>query len=268
MLHRQAAGALVALLTVLPCASFAQTGTSPASSGNGIAVIITGQGLVSRPPDSATLSTSIVTNDDVAANATAKNNAIFATLTSALAALHIDAADIKSTYYNVTFNPRPATPPAATGAPAPTGAIAQIYPYPYPYPGPGGRYGFVVNRQLTITVSQVNDVGTVIDAAVRAGVTGVTGVTYGLKDRAQANQAALALALTDAGNQAKVVAESTHLRLVGIKQIQIGQQYAGGPVPMPMRAVGPDAIPSMPTQITPSPIDVRATVTVTYNLKP
>jgi uncharacterized protein YggE len=262
MLHRQAA-ALVVLFAFLPYASIAQTAASPASSGNGITLVIIGQGLVSRAPDSATISTSIVTNDDIAANATAKNSAIFAALTAALAALHIDAADVKSIYYNVTFNPRPATP---APLPASGGAIAQSFPYPYP--GPGARYGYVVNRQLTINLSQVNDAGAVIDAAVRAGVTGVTGVTYGLKDRAQANQAALALALTDAGNQAKVVAESTHLRLVGIKQIQIGQQYVGGPVPMPMRAIGPDAIPSVPTQITPSAIDVRATVTVTYNLKP
>jgi uncharacterized protein YggE len=120
------------------------------------------------------------------------NNAVFAALTSALAALRIDAADVKTTYYNVSFNPRPVPPPV------PAGAIVQAYPYPM-----GVRYGYNVNRQLSIAVSRVGDVGAVVDAAVKAGVTNVNGVQYSLKDRAGANEAALALALADAAGRRK-----------------------------------------------------------------
>jgi uncharacterized protein YggE len=256
MQHRLAI-ALAALVSALPVASVAQAaGSSPSSDGT--TAVITGQGSVSRPPDIATLSASIVTNDDVAANATSKNNAAFAALTSALGALHVDPADIKTTYYNVSFNARP------TAAPVPAGAIAQQM---YPYPGPM-RYGYNVSRQLSIAVSRVSDVGAVVDAAVKAGVTGVNGVQYNLKDRSAANEAALALALADAANQAKVVATASHMRLGGIKQIQVGQSY-GGPVPAPMRVMSASGvIGGVPTEITPSPVDVRASVTVTYYLKP
>jgi uncharacterized protein YggE len=136
----------------------------------------------------------------------------------------------------------------------------------YPYPG-GARYGYNVNRQLSIAVSRIGDVGAVVDAAVKSGVTSVNGVQYSLKDRNAANEAALALALADAANQAKVVAAASHMRLGGIKQIQVGQTY-GGPVPMPMRAMSANGVAGVPTEITPSAVDVRATATVTYYLKP
>ena len=247
--------ALAALVAVLPAAAVAQAAAS-SSSSEGTTAVITGQGVVSRPPDMATVSGSILTTDDVATTATSKNNAAYAALTSALGALHIDPADIKTTYYNVSFSPRPAALPA--------GPIAtQVYPYPGPM-----RYGYNVNRQLSIAVSRVSDVGAVVDAAVKSGVTNVNGVQYGLKDRAAANEAALALALADAANQARVVATASHMRLGGIKQIQVGQSYSG-PVPMPMRAASTvGAVIGIPTEITPTAVDVRASATVTYYLKP
>jgi uncharacterized protein YggE len=254
MPHRLAV-ALAALLTVLPAASFAQTtGSSPASEGT--TAIITGQGMVSRAPDTATVTAAIQTNDDVAANATEKNNAALAALNTALGALHVDASDIKTTYYNVTFIPRP-VPPAV-----PQGAIVQpSYPYQ------GARYGYLVNRQLSIALARVGDVGAVIDAAVKAGVTNINGVQYGLKDRKSANDAALTLALEDAANQAKVVAAASHMRVAGVKQIQVGSSYAG-PMPVPMRAISNVISTGQPTEITPNAVDVRATATVTYFLKP
>jgi uncharacterized protein YggE len=247
---------LAVLLTVLPAASFAQT-NAPPPQNEGTTAIITGQGTVSRAPDTATISVSLQTNDAVSTTATSKNNAAFAALTSALGALHVEPADIKTTYYNVSFNPGPMPTPIAAGA---------IVQPAYPYPGPQ-RYGYNVNRQVSITVSQVRDIGAVVDAAVKSGVTAVNGVQYGLKDRAPANEAALALALADAANQAKVVASATHMRLAGIKQIQAGQQY-NAPYPPPVRIMSPNGIGGVPTDIAPAAVEVRASVTVTYYLKP
>ena len=249
---------LAALLTVLPAASFAQT-AAPSPPNDGTTAIITGQGAVSRAPDIATITASILTNDAVATTATSKNNAAFATLTSALGALHVEPGDIKTTYYNVSFNPGP--------MPTPVPAGASVQPT-YPYPGPP-RYGYNVNRQVSIAVSHVSDVGPVVDAAIKSGVTGVNGVQYGLKDRAPANEAALALALADAASQAKVVAAASHMRLAGIKQIQVGQTFNGPyPAPGPVRIMPPSGIGGYPTDIPPAAVDVRATATVTYYLKP
>ncbi|MDP9106495.1 MAG: SIMPL domain-containing protein [Candidatus Eremiobacteraeota bacterium] len=257
MPHRLAI-ALAALITVLPAASFAQT-TASSPPNEATTAVITGQGAVSRAPDMATLNASIQTNDDVSANAASKNNAVLAALTTALGALHVDASDIKTTYYNVSFVPRPVQPPAQSA----TAVLQPAYPYPYQ-----GRYGYVVNRQLSITVARVADVGAVVDAAVKAGVTNVNGVQYGLKDRKSATDAALALALEDAASQAKVVAAASHMRVGSIKQIQVGPSYGGGPMPVPMRSIANVIGTGVPTEITPTAVDVRATATVTYYLKP
>jgi len=244
MPHRLAI-ALASLVTVLPAASFAQATAS--SPHDATTAVITGQGAVSRAPDMATLNASIQTNDDVSVNATSKNSAVLAALTSALGALHVDASDVKTTYYNVSFMPHPVPP-------APAGAYQ-------------GRYGYVVNRQLSITISRVADAGAVVDAAVKAGVSNVNGVQYGLKDRKPATDAALALALEDAAGQVKVIAAATHMRVGAIKQIQVGPSY-NGPMPMPMRVMSNVITTGVPTEITPAAVDVRATATVTYYLNP
>ena len=91
---------------------------------------------------------------------------------------------------------------------------------------------------------------------------------YGLKDRNAATDAALALALADAANQAKVVAAASHMRLGGIKQIQVGPSY-GGPVPVPMRTMSTSGVTTACRRRSRRlAVDVRATATVTYYLKP
>src|ERR1700681_2085928 len=124
-----------------------------------------------------------------------------------------------------------------------------------------------MNRRLSNAVSRVGDVSAGVDAAGRAGGNTVNGVQYSLKDRAGANEAALALALADGARQAKVVAAARHMRLGGIKQIQVGPRY-GDADPMPMLAMPANDVAGVPTEISPAAVDVRASVTVTYYLKP
>jgi uncharacterized protein YggE len=64
-----------------------------------------------------------------------------------------------------------------------------------------------------------------------------------------------------------VVAAASHMHVGGIKQIQVGPSY-GGPVPSPMRTIMNVGTTTVPTEITPAMVDVRATATVTYFLKP
>ncbi|MDB5073540.1 MAG: hypothetical protein JWM87_4651 [Candidatus Eremiobacteraeota bacterium] len=226
-------------------------------------VVITMQGTAARPPDVAYVNAGIVTNDDVSATAAAKNDAIFAALQAKLAALGIDAAKIKQTFYSLTYNARPTTPSpvSATAAPMQPGGV-QIYSIPVP------RYGYVVSRQFQLTVDAVTKVGAVTDALVAAGVTSVNNVQYTLTDPSAAYNDALASALKAAKVQATTVAQSSGMHLGGVKQIQVQQQYLT-PQPVPFR--GPPGIPApvqgvnMPA---PATIDVRATVVVTYFLKP
>jgi uncharacterized protein YggE len=94
-------------------------------------------------------------------------------------------------------------------------------------------------------------VNAAVDAALAAGVTSAGNVQYALLDRRAASEEALAAALKDAANQARVIATASRMKVAGVKQIQVGPSPAG-PV---TSAAGPSAV------------DVRASVTVTYFLK-
>lgn len=270
---RRFSGMVVFAVLLAPTAAPAQviSGSGWAQAGvvtsGSPMLVITGQGVVSRAPDMATINASIMTNDDAAEKATGKNNAAYDALKTSLARLGVAETQIKTSYYNVTFNPqRPQLP-----APLAPGSIA-VDPkngaYPYPYPYPGQRYGFIVNRQLSVTVSKIANVGPAIDALVSSGVTNVSGVQYGLADHKAAFKAALTAAMEDAASQAETVAAASNLKLAGIKQISVGPNYFGGPVPMmpPMRGAGIRE-PAPPSDLPPSSVEIRASVTVTYALK-
>lgn len=242
----------VAVLAVaaLPLAASAQPKLPP-NAINGTTAVITGQGVVTRPADSATINLAMATSDDVAEAATAKSNAVYDALKTKVAPFGVGADKIKTTYYNMIFNPRPADGRPQTG------------PVSLPYQP---RYGYVVTRQVQVVVPDVTNTGKVVDAAIAAGVTNVNGVSYALSDRKAANDAALAAAFENAATQAASVAAASHMRIAGIKQIQVGPANTYPALPMPMRfPLGVQQ--SSATELPPATVDVRATVTVTYLLK-
>ncbi len=221
-------------------------------------VVITTQGVASRPPDLAYVNANIVTNDDSSPTAVAKNDAAFALLQTKLAALGIDGSKIKTTAYNVSYSARPVPMPAP---PAPAVATAP----PLSYPVPPARYGYIVSRQVQITAEPAK-VGAVIDAAVGAGTTAISNPQFTLADSSAAYNQALGFALQAAKSQAAVVAAASGMHLGPVKQIQVQQQNPI-PGPGPMRA--PLNGTPTTTMFQPPPlVEVRATVIVTYYLRP
>jgi len=207
-------------------------------------VTVSGLGTILRDPDQATLSLSIVTNSNVAASATSANNGLYNALVARMHGSGITAAAIKTTSYDLNFVPKP--PPGNNYEPPQT--------------------GFIVTRSLSITIDNLSNVGGIIDAAVAAGVTQVSGVNFGLRDERGAHAAALAAAVEDAAAQAAAIAQAAHMRLGTIRNIttlQNAQVFAPQVVRLAVRPPAP-----VPTEIAPSSIEIQATVTVTYALAP
>ena len=237
------AAALAVILAVAPRAAAAQT--RPPAPPEGPTLAVSGEGTVSRSPDQAIVTAQIITNNDVAATATSQNNATYGGLRTRLNAIGIPESAIKTNFFNVNFIPRPAD--------------AASYKPP--------RTGYVVTRGLSITINELDAVGRAIDAAVAAGVTDVGGVSYGLRDRRAVWTLALAAAVRDAQTQAAAIAEAAHMRVAGVRTINAGGYFA--PVPAPLQMAGrmsAAAAPNVPTEVQPSNIDVRATVSITFNL--
>ena len=94
---------------------------------------VSGSGTISRDPDRATLSVSIVTNNDVAATATSANNRLYGALVDRMRSVGIAAGAIKTSSYDLNFVPKP--PPGDNYRPPQT--------------------GFIVTRGLSITIDNL-----------------------------------------------------------------------------------------------------------------
>ena len=243
--------AFLVATAALPVPAVAQSRV-PLPSEAGTTAVITGQGVVSRPPDMATINVNVTTNDDASAVATARNTAVYTALTAALAPLGVDGGQIKTTYYNLVFTPRAVDVKDNRPVPAPISPFQQ-------------RFGYVVSRQMQINVTTVANVGKIVDATVGAGATSVNNVVFGLADRTSANQEALELAVADAAAQANVLARASHMRIAGIKQIAVNANN-NFPGPGPMRSAF-SAPQISGVDLPPTAVDVRSSVTVTYLLK-
>lgn len=219
---------------------------APAASQTAV-VTVTGQGRATAAPDMATETFTIATNADSAAAATSDNNTRYNRFMKAVERLGVAHADIRTTGYNVSYNPPP-----------------QPQPQQMP-PSPPQRYGYFVNRSIEVTLHNLALVGKVIDGAVASGVTDIGGVSYGISDRRGQFQLALRDAVSDARSQAEAMAAAAGLHVVRVKSM--GQGYPQVVQPRMMAADVYAAAPAPPTQIEPSNVEVTATVTITYEVR-
>ncbi len=230
--------AAVALLAVASPAGARTTNQARALAH----IDVSGQGSVDRMPDQVVVSFSIISNDANATRATSAANTTYNALLASLRALGLDPAAIKTTSYGVSYNAPP----------------------PPPNPQYPQRYGFIVTRNVAVTSAKTDAVGTIVDAGIAAGVTGVNGIAFGLHDDRAAYRAALAAAVADAESQARALAAAAHVRIVRV--LTIG---TGGSVE-PIRPIGTFAVRAaaapVPTDVQPSNLSVTASVAVSYEI--
>src|SRR5205823_13463261 len=118
-----------------------------------------------------------------------------------LHALGVADHDIRTTYYNVNFNPRPEGPPV---------------------PNYGVQYGYIVSRGVSVTLQRTGVVGKAVDASISAGVNHVDSVTFGVSDNHALTIKALADAVTQARSRAQAIASAAGLKIVRVRTIQEG----------------------------------------------
>ena len=233
----------------------APAGVAAQSDGQGAAptIVVQGQGVVSRAPDTASLSVTIETIDPSATTAQAMNNAAYSRMLGALERVHVPRSSVHYSSYDFRYVPptEPTPEPQAAGT---------VHTMPVlRNPRPLGRYGFDVTRSVSMSDLDPARVGAVVDACAGAGATSIDGVTFGVRDRTGAYDAALAAAVGDADRQARVLAEAGRLRLVRVQRIETAGGYVPSPLPMARMAAMADG-----TQIAPSNVETRASVTITY----
>jgi uncharacterized protein len=220
-------------------ATFAIATGAAAAATSPTEITASGTGSVSLPPDQATVTAAVETNAATADKALAQNNAIYERIVAALSKLGIARNDITLSYYNVNYNPPPKTISNSASE----------------------RYGYNVSRNFEVVVRNIGKTGSVSDACLGAGATGINGVSFGLSNSSAARGQATAQAVAQARTNAEALARAASLRIVGIRSIELG----GAPRPEPMfRATA--AAP--PTQFDQSNVNVTVSVTVVFTAEP
>jgi uncharacterized protein len=129
------------------------------------------------------------------------------------------------------------------------------------------RRGFTVTNRIGATIRDLERVGTVLDAALGAGATGLDGVSFGLAEPGPAATEARRLAVEDARGRAETIAAAAGMRLGALVSLVEGSP--GMPMPRPeMRMAAMAADSFAPTPVLPGSIEVAVSVAGEWELVP
>jgi len=125
--------------------------------------------------------------------------------------------------------------------------------------------GYTASNQIKVTIENPEDIGKVIDAAIAAGATNVSGLNFSVKDETPYKKIALQKAFEDAKGKAEILASSSGQILDKIQRIQESEVGIISPL-AEARVMAAGAGGGAETPITPGKVKVQARIEVTYEL--
>ena len=159
-------------------------------------VMVAGDSIVQAQPDTAIVTVAVVTQSRRAIDAQQENATKTDAVVRALKAASGAGAEVKTSGYSVqpmrVF--REGQPPSITG--------------------------YEVRNSVTVTLSELNRLGPVIDAAAQAGSNDVSGINFTLRQDRQARDRALSEATREAMSKAQVIAQALGGRVVRVVEVQ------------------------------------------------
>ena len=157
-------------------------------------ITVSGTGEVMVPADTAIVSLGVSAVDREVLTAQSKANEAIAAIREALTAKGIIESDINTDYIN----------------------IYAMYDYSG---GTEQLTAYNANSTLAIRVTNIDQVGEVIDTAFGAGANTLNGINFSASDTKEAEQKAMRAAVEDAKAKAQVLADAAGLQLRGIEDI-------------------------------------------------
>ena len=221
------------MVFALPAASWAQIPARPAS------ITAVGTATVSVTPDMARVDISVVTQGATAQDATMANATQAGAVITALQGFVSSNSNIKTVSYylsSVYNNPPP-------------GQSATII-------------GYMVTNTVEVTLTDLSQVGKVIDAAIQSGANRVQGISFDLQDRNPVIAQALKSAAGRARAQADAIASGLNVHTGAVLRANEGVNTA---TPMPLGAAAA-AAPTTPIET--GLVVVQASVTLEVAITP
>jgi uncharacterized protein YggE len=200
-------------------------------------VIVTGESSVQAQPDTVVVTLAVVTQNASASEAQAEN----ASKTDAVL--------------------RAVRAAAGTGAEVRTSGYSLQPQYAYKEGAPPTITSYIVRNAVTVTTGDLNRAGAIIDAGSRAGANSVDGLSFTLRDDAQARQRALSEATREALSKARAVANTLGGSFVRVVEVQEAGPFRP-PVPVYSAEAGNAVMTrqSVPTPVEPGSLEIRAHV--------
>ena len=170
-------------------------------------VNVVGDSIIQAQPDTAILTISVVTQARNALDAQQQNATKTDAVIRALKAAAGTGAEIKTSGYSLQPQRvyKDNQPPTITG--------------------------YEARNSVTVTTSDLNKVGTIIDAAAQAGSNEVSGISFTLRQDRPARDRALSEATREAVSKAQVIAQALGGRVVRIVEVQEEGFQQRPPVP-------------------------------------
>ena len=193
-------------------------------------ITVSGNGAVTSVPDRASFSFGVDTRAATAAAALAGNAAAARAVIAALKAAGVASADLQTT--QVSLSPQTSQDGTAI-------------------------VGFAASSSVSATAALAK-AGALVDAAVAAGATTVSGPGLARSDQDALTRQALAKAVADAKVKAQALADAAGVQLGAVQTIVEG----GSATPMPWSAKSAAGAADVPVE--PGTLETDASVTVTY----
>jgi hypothetical protein len=172
----------------------------------GRSINVNGKGEVYLVPDIAYVYVGTRSEAVDVAAALSDNNKQAQAIADVLSEMGVDPKDIQTTAFNV---------------------------YPMQNYSPDGQpmeTKYVVENTVFIKVRQLQKLGELLDAVVRKGANQINGITFDIEDRSQAESDARKLAVQDATNKAKELADAAGVELGQLLNLNV--YSSGNPQPM------------------------------------
>ena len=204
-------------------------------------VVTQGEAVLKRAPDQAFVNMAVQTRSPVPKEASAANARTMTAVQARLRSLGLPADAIRTQSYQL--NPE--------------------------YDWVNGKQvsrGYTVVNSIEVRVDKLDQLPDVIDSAVAAGATSAGAIRFDLRDRKTAEREALKQAVADARSRADSLAAGAGLTIARVLRIE---EAGSGPIPppIPMMAARAEMKAAAPTPIEAGEIEIRATVTLTAELK-
>lgn len=180
---------------------------------------------VSLPPNQATLSLAIITENATAEEAIRENRTQSEALFALIKKLNLQASTEQF----------------------------QLFPM---REGEEKRVRFHVVNQLRVTTKELDTLGKLIDQMGEAGASQINQLTFSNDDPKEARKQAIERAVSEAKQEAEILATAAGLTLTEIKKIELDGNVSFQPVML-----------AKSTSILPSDLEISATVTLTFKVE-